>query len=210
MNNIYKNVLTNEMQKIYPILSEFRDDFYLAGGTGLALLTGHRVSVDFDLFSDNKIKKTLLKRVEVIFKKFPQQTILNTSDELTIIIGNTKITFLYYPFKKILPLESNKPISVLSAKEILVSKAYSIGRRGIYKDYVDLYIGLNENIASLSEIIQLAKEKYLSAFNDRLFLEQLVYLDDIEEVEIVMIDKSLPSKKDLKDFFSKKISEIKL
>jgi hypothetical protein len=28
--------------------------FYLAGGTGLALQVGHRVSVDLDLFTDQK------------------------------------------------------------------------------------------------------------------------------------------------------------
>jgi len=207
---MHKKVLTKEMQEIYPTLSEFQDDFYLAGGTGLALLIGHRISVDFDFFSDKPIKKTLLKKVEELFKKLPQQIILNTGEELTIIIGNTKITFLHYPFKKILPLESKEGIYIMSAKEILASKAYSVGRRGVYKDYLDLYIGLNENIASLSEIIDIAKEKYLSAFNDRLFLEQLIYLDDIEEVEIVMIDRPLPTKKELKDFFSKKISEIKL
>jgi predicted nucleotidyltransferase component of viral defense system len=210
MNNIYKNILTDEMQKIYSLLGEFQDDFYLAGGTGLALLVGHRMSVDFDFFSDNPIKKTLLKKIEEIFSKFGIQVILNTKDELTIIIGSTKITFLYYPFRKVLPLETDGKIQILSIKEILASKAYSIGRRGIYKDYVDLYVGLNDNLITLLEILDIAKNKYGLAFNDRLFLEQLLYLDDIEEMEIIMINRPLPTKKELVDFFSNKISEIKI
>lgn len=210
MNNIYKNILTDEMQKIYPLLGKLEENFYLAGGTGLALLVGHRISVDFDFFSDEPIKKTLLKKVEELFLGFQIQVILNTKDELTVIINNTKITFLFYPFKKILPLEKDGQIQILSIKEILTSKAYSIGRRGVYKDYVDLYIGLKENLISLSEIIDLAKEKYNEAFNDRLFLEQLLYLDDVEEMEIIMIERPLPPKKELVDFFSNKISEIKL
>jgi len=139
------------MQKIYPKLSELGEDFYLAGGTGLALLVGHRISVDFDFFSDKLIKRTLLKKVEEIFSGSKIQVILNTKDELTIIIGDTKITFLYYPFPKILPLEMDNRIQILSAKEILVSKAYSIGRRGVHKDYVDLYFGLKDNFISLSD-----------------------------------------------------------
>lgn len=210
MSDIYKNILTNEMQKIYPLLGEFQDDFYLAGGTGLALLIGHRVSIDFDFFSDKLIKKTLIKKIEKVFSKFQIQIILNTKDELTVIIGSTKITFLYYPFPKILPLKTNNKIQILSVKEILATKAYSIGRRGVYKDYVDLYIGLKENLITLQEIINIAKNKYQIVFNDRLFLEQLLYLDDIEETEIVMINRSLPSKKELIKFFSVKISEIKL
>ena len=58
MTHLHKNILTEEMQKIYPLLGDFKDDFYLAGGTGLALLVGHRISIDFDFFSDKIIKKT--------------------------------------------------------------------------------------------------------------------------------------------------------
>ena len=125
-------------------------------------------------------------------------------------MNNTYKNVLTSEMREIYPLETDKQISILSAKEILASKAYSIGRRGIYKDYVDLYVGLNENIASLSEILDIAKKKYSSAFNDRLFLEQLIYLDDVEEMEIIMINRPLPPKKELVNFFSKKILEIKL
>ena len=210
MIKIHKNILNEQMWKLYSTFAEFKDDFYLAGGTGLALLMGHRMSIDFDFFSDKPIKKTLIKKIETLFPKYAKQVILNSSAELTIIIGQTKITFLHYPFKKILPLEYDNNISILSAKEILASKAYSIGRRGVYKDYVDLYYGLIENITTLSEIIKIASEKYLTAFNDRLFLEQLLYLEEIEQTEIIMIDHSLPSKKEMADFFSKKIAEIKI
>jgi predicted nucleotidyltransferase component of viral defense system len=210
MNNIHKNILTDEMQKIYSKLGEFRDDFYLAGGTGLALLVGHRASVDFDFFSDKPIKKTLLKKIEETFSRFRIQIILNTSNELTVIIDNTKITFLYYPFSQVLQLETDNGIQILSIKEILATKAYSVGRRGVYKDYVDLYVGLNENLITLSEILDIAKKKYGLVFNDRLFLEQLLYLDDVEEIEIAMINRLLPTKKELVNFFLNKISEIKI
>jgi predicted nucleotidyltransferase component of viral defense system len=210
MNNIHKNILTDEMQKIYSKLGEFRDDFYLAGGTGLALLVGHRASVDFDFFSDKPIKKTLLKKIEETFSRFRIQIILNTSNELTVIIDNTKITFLYYPFSQVLQLETDNGIQILSIKEILATKAYSVGRRGVYKDYVDLYVGLNENLITLSEILDIAKKKYGLVFNDRLFLEQLLYLDDVEEIEIAMINRILPTKKELINFFLNKISEIKI
>ena len=207
---IHKNILTEEMKNIYPILAGFKDDFYLAGGTGLALQVGHRTSVDFDLFSDKPIKKTLIKKVEDLFSKYSRRIVVNSGDELTVIIGETKITFLHYPFPKILPLEPGEFFQILSAREILASKAYSIGRRGAYKDYVDLYFGLVKNIATLSEIINIAGKKYGEAFNDRLFLEQLLYLNDVEEVEIIMTNGPLPTKKEMIDYFSKIIAEIKV
>jgi len=36
-------------------LAAFKNDFYFAGGTGLALQLGHRISEDFDFFTNTKI-----------------------------------------------------------------------------------------------------------------------------------------------------------
>jgi len=210
MSDIFENVLTKEMRELYPALSNFKEDFYLAGGTGFALLVGHRISVDFDLFSNKPIKKTLLDKVDEVFSKFERQVIVNKKTELTVLINEVKVTFLEYPFPVVLSKEKNIPIEILSAKEILATKAYSIGRRGAYKDYVDVYIGLNEGVAGLEEIIRLAEEKYGGSFNGRIFLEQLTYLDDIEEADIIMLDSTLPSRQELINFFSREISKLEL
>ena len=98
----------------------------------------------------------------------------------------------------------------LSPREILVTKAYTIGRRGSFKDYVDLYTGVHENISQIEEIMTLAREKYGEIFNDRLFLEQLVFVDDIDEVPLEMKNSPMPTKRELVDFFSREIQKIKL
>ena len=51
------------------------------------------------------------------------------------------------------------------------TKAYTIGRRGSYKDYVDLYFVLAERHATLNDIIAGAEQKFGADFNSRLFLE---------------------------------------
>jgi predicted nucleotidyltransferase component of viral defense system len=196
------NILTTKARELFPKLSSFKDSFYLAGGTGLALQIGHRISVDFDLFSESPIKKTLIKKVEEVFEKESQEILVNNSRELTLIIGGVKCTFLHYPFDIILPLVTSGPIPLLSVREILAGKAYTIGRRGELKDYIDLYIGLRDSHSSLGEIINLANKKFRSAFNDRLFLEQLVYLDDIDSVDVIMVSGQIPTKAQLTDYFS--------
>ena len=196
------NILTQKAKLLFPKLSNFKDAFYLAGGTGLALQIGHRASVDFDLFSGAPIKKTLLKKVEEVFNGESREVLVNNSRELTLIVGGVKFTFLHYPFQVMLPLNKSEPIPMLSVKEILGGKAYTIGRRGELKDYVDVYVGLKDKHTSLSEMIDLAVKKFGEAFNDRLFLEQLVYLDDIDDVDIAMVSGVVPSKSELTDFFS--------
>lgn len=50
-------------------------------------------------------------------------------------------------------------IKLLSAKEVAVTKAYTIGRRGSFKDYIDLYFILKKKISSPEEIIKMAEKK---------------------------------------------------
>ena len=63
---MHTEALTEEGLKLFPALTAF-DDFYLAGGTALALQIGHRVSVDFDLFCDHVIDHAFLTRVTKVF-----------------------------------------------------------------------------------------------------------------------------------------------
>lgn len=97
----------------------------------------------------------------------------------------------------------------MDAKEIAVTKAYTIGRRGTLKDYVDLHFIVSDKISSLEEIMEMAKNKFGSDFNDRLFLEQLVYFSDIEEMEIQFLKKPI-AKNDLENFFKSEVSKIEL
>ena len=208
---LHIEALTKEAEALFPKLSVFKKDgFYLAGGTALALQIGHRLSVDFDLFSPYPIKKTLLARVETVYEGMPIETLVNNSRELTLLAQGVKHTFLHYPFPVILPLEKSDPIDLLSPKEILATKAYTIGRRGAFKDYVDLYAGISIGISSLQEVAGLAREKYGESFNDRLFLEQTVYLDDVVEDAVTMLNRPIPTKRDLVDFFSAEIAKITL
>lgn len=86
-------------------------------------------------------------------------------------------------------------------------KTYAPGRRATMKDYVDLYFILKAY--SLEELISLCERKYGDGFNKRLFLEQLIYLEDIEEVEIRFLKEKV-KKNELMGFFEKKTEEIRL
>jgi predicted nucleotidyltransferase component of viral defense system len=203
------DVLTPQARELFPKLARFRADFYLAGGTALALQINHRVSIDFDLFSDEPIARQLLRLAEGVFAGSDREVMVNNTDELSMNIDGVKFTFLHYPFAPCLPLRDDDPIPALSVKEILATKAYTIGRRGEFKDYVDLYAGLKGGYATLREIIDLARKKYADAFNDRLFLEQLVYLEDVPEAPIIFLEKPV-CRPEIEQYFSELISQFRL
>jgi hypothetical protein len=180
---MHREVLTKPAAPLFTSLGQF-SGFYLAGGTALALQIGHRVSVDFDMFSDTEIKRTLLPRLHTVFPNATIAPLINNADELTALVDTVKVTFLRYPFPTIAPLVLAEGVLMLSVKEIAATKAYTIGRRGAFKDYVDLYFSLVEGHTTLAEIIGMADKKFGVEFNSRLFLEQLVFLDDVEDTEI--------------------------
>lgn len=205
---MHPEALNKKGKEIFSKFSTF-SDFYLAGGTALALQIGHRISVDFDFFSKKPIEKNFLPKVKQVFSGKAVAPSVDNSDELTVFVDEVKLTFLYYPFPLLRPLPDYRDVSLLGIKEISATKAYTIGRRGSFKDYVDLYFVISERHAALTEIMELAGKKYGQDFNSRLFLEQLVYLKDIEDTKVIFL-KNKATKRDLEDFFTKEVAKIKL
>ena len=204
------DALTEEGKKLFPLLGKFKG-FYLAGGTSLALQINHRTSVDFDFFCADAIPENLLKEVEKTFAGYEVKISVNNSEELTVFVDAVKITFLRYSFpiySQYFEMEGVNPVreggsngvKLIPPKQIGFTKAYSIGRRGLYKDYVDLYYLLKGSYISLEEIVQGGEKIFGDGFNDRLFLEQLVYMKDIDEIGINFL-KAKVSKKDLESYF---------
>ena len=205
---MHTEALTEEGLKLFSALASF-DDFYLAGGTALALQIGHRISVDFDLFCDEPIDRTLLSKVQKVYADFPVEPVINNPDELTAFVAEVKVTFLSYPFPIIEPLVLVDRLPMLSIKEIGATKAYTIGRRGTYKDYVDLYFIIAEQYASLQEIIAMAERKFGRDFNSRLFTEQLLFMDDVHDYKIDFL-KVPVTPAGITAFFRDKIRELRL
>jgi hypothetical protein len=100
-------------------------------------------------------------------------------------------------------------IKILPTLEIAAMKAYALGRRATLKDYIDLYFVLKGKINSLEEIITFCEKKYSSEFDPRLFLEQLIYLKDVEKIEI-QFSKEKISIPEMEKFFEGEVKKINL
>ena len=204
---MHEKGLNKEGRVFLPHLAKF-NKYYLAGGTALALQLGHRISVDFDFFQSKKIPRSLWRGVEREFVGFPQKLLVNNSDELTLIVGQTKLTFLAYNFPRLFPLVKWRGLSLASVREIAAMKAYTIGRRGLFKDYIDLYYIIKSGLF-LGHILNDANKKYGESFDVRLFLEQLVYTKDIADTAIRFTGRSV-ALETLMRFFEKEVKKIKL
>jgi hypothetical protein len=46
---MHRDILTAKQVELLPLIGEFSRDYYLVGGTAIALYLGHRRSIDFDI-----------------------------------------------------------------------------------------------------------------------------------------------------------------
>ncbi len=132
---MHQEILNSQQNDLLPFLASFRD-FGLVGGTAIALHLGHRSSIDFDLFSNKefeneKIQGNILKGGKKIDHVFVDQ-----KDEYTVLVNGVKVTFLFYPFK----IGFDSEFSGIRMADLLTlsaMKAYALGRRAKWNDYVD-------------------------------------------------------------------------
>ena len=183
---MYPDILTDTQKALIPHFELFAKEYYLVGGTAIALYLGQRKSINFDLFKYDKIKLKSIKKWKEDLPVTPINTIYESSDQIHFIIGNVKVTFMQFPFK----LKSANHIHGLSMPSLLslaAMKAYALSGRAKWKDYVDLYFIMKDHY-SIKEIIKKADELFGSSFNGRFFRQQLGYFDDInysEKVEYI-------------------------
>lgn len=205
---MHLGAITSKQKKIFDKLKNF-PKYYLAGGTALALQIGHRISVDFDFFSKKEIPSQLLQKVKKIFQNSKIKIIINNKEQLTLEVNKVNLTFLYYPFPLIFKLKKYKNVNLLSILEIAACKTYALGRRATYKDYVDLYFILKKKHAILKKIINISQKKYKQEFDPRLFLEQLLYLEDIKDIKIEFLKNKI-TKQAIQRFFEKQVSKYEI
>jgi hypothetical protein len=202
---MYYESLNQKTKKIWDRCAFLHNDFYLAGGTALALQIGHRISVDLDFFSFNPIKKTLLTKVEAELGN--ASVLVNTKNELTLLVSEIKISFIHYPFPLKEKAVGTNMVPLASILDIASMKAYTMGRRRSFKDYVDLYYIISKNITSLDIIISNTKEIYKEGFNDRLFCEQLISPEDLNDEAIIWLSEK-QSKSNMQSFLKERVKEF--
>lgn len=189
MSKIYPEILDEARQKVFERLSAFKQDGYLAGGTALAMQIKHRRSVDFDIFTDKSISNSLKIKVKKIFG--PVDYYVDTGDQISFHTqDNISITLVWYYYKRLFPLVPTASLALASFQDIMADKAHTIGRRGVWRDYVDFYLVLKNKYLKLDQIIDLAKRKFGGEFNESLFLEQLTYYGDVDIVPVDFIGRS--------------------
>jgi len=175
-------VLSDAQKEVLSLLGPAlaNSDFYLAGGTALALQVGHRTSVDLDWFSPK------LGEPEALFRKlrsseidFEIQSI--SFETVYITIHSVQASFIGYDYPMLQP---NVPwsefgIQLAGIDDIACMKLSAIASRGSKKDFIDLYY-LIKHFHTLKDCLRLYNRKYGKRDMGHV-VRSLVYFTDAED-----------------------------
>lgn len=197
---MHKEVLTQQQIDLLPLISGFSKDHYLAGGTAVALHIGHRESIDFDLFTDSELKPGNI-RSKMVKKNLKYDVIHEAYDQFHLMTGEVKLTFFNYPYRIPHEFKFEQVITLPGLIDLAAMKAFALGGRAKWKDYVDLYFIIKEHFG-IDEIGRQANILFGDSFNLKLFRQQLAWHEDIDYTETVNYVREDPGEEEIRQFLT--------
>ncbi|MFQ5767612.1 MAG: nucleotidyl transferase AbiEii/AbiGii toxin family protein, partial [Acidobacteriota bacterium] len=157
-------------------------DFYLAGGTGLALWRGHRISLDLDLFSSASSLDTGERRrlIDDLAGSGPLSIIHSREGTCHLLVGRTSVSLFRYRYPLLDRASAWRGLSVASVRDIAAMKVSAVVGRGARKDFVDLYVICRE--MGIDAVLEACHARFPDHHD---FLSEsvraLVYFEDAEK-----------------------------
>ncbi len=195
-----RDILT-ELTDTAPFIAQYS----LVGGSALSLYLCHRKSEDLDFFTyaDTFDRREILDYIQR-FKNF--EVLNDNSDQLDLLLDGVKVTFFNAKWDFLKPVQQSQ-LNIASLESIAAMKTNVLFLRAKYRDYYDLYF-LTKKVMGLKDIFACA-QPVISGLTFKLFSIALLYIDDIEDDNIVHLDpKENLSKKDIRSFFEKMLQSV--
>lgn len=194
---MHLEILNAAQFELLPVLSQFKREYYLVGGTAIALHIGHRESIDFDLFKEKDIRK---KDVFSKLKNIDYKVSFADYNQINMLSKGVKITFFSFPYNVPINSELKGIIKMPDLLTLGAMKAFALGRRAKYKDYVDLYFIIKFHY-SVKEISEKATSIFKEQFIEKQFIAQLGYFKGINyDEEVIFLIPNPPTETKVQEF----------
>jgi hypothetical protein len=178
----HPEILTVAQRKSLKRLREFTalQDFYLAGGTALAIHLGHRRSQDFDWFTRERIDDAMRLASRIRGEGIPFTTEQIEKGTLYGAVMGVRTGFLEYQYPLL-----EKPVfwpegecSLASIPDLACMKLSALAQRGAKKDFVDIY-ALGSKAVPLKYMLRSYQKKF-SVKDVGHILRALTYFDEAD------------------------------
>lgn len=183
---MHPETLSKETNTVLNLIKDSVSEFYLAGGTALALELGHRISVDLDFFCiEDFSTREIIDRLK---NKGSLNITSQDKDTLNGSLDDVKISFFKYPYNLLFSTKEYQGVKLADERDIAAMKILAISDRGSKKDFVDLFVLLK--MYKLQDILKFFNEKYKDYnYNMLHILKSLTYFFDADlDLEPVYIN----------------------
>lgn len=161
-----------------------RRNFYLGGGTAIAIQLGHRRSVDLDWFTREPIPDPL--RLAEAIRGEGVELEVESVDEGTLHarVAGVKSSFLEYRYPMLRPLEewSEYGCRLAALEDLTCMKLSAIASRGSKRDFLDIH-ALGRTGIDLATMLEWYREKYGTGDVAHVVMS-LTYFDDAESEDM--------------------------
>lgn len=193
--------------KISSVIKE--ENFYLAGGTGLALQIGHRLSEDLDFFKNSQFNENLLiSNLKAKVESFEE--IFLEKQTVSVFLEGVRCSFFFYDVPLCFEPLKIEGIEVARWEDILAEKFKTLSQRGSKKDFYDIFAVIKIKNLSINEAISIFKNRFKhTGLNKYHLLRSITYFEDAEgEPDPILIGEWKYRWEDVKNFFIKNIKEF--
>jgi len=137
---VHPECLRPEAARLLPVVAKALQPLspVLAGGTALALQVGHRVSADFDFFTNDEFDPAAILRA-VQATSVEVQSLKLEPGTAVMIVDGVKVSLFQYPYPFAEPMELFNGTKVAGIVDITGMKLIAIMQGGARRDFVDLY-----------------------------------------------------------------------
>lgn len=182
---LHWDILDTKRRDLLPTFGSLKPEgFYLAGGTALALLIGHRDSIDFDFFKHDRFDTGSLWNT--VANAFSGHHVVKTQEEagtLSVLIDDdVRASFIHFPYPLVAPAIETPHFPIASMEDIACMKLNAMTGRTAFKDYIDMYFILQT--LPLTDIMRALQTK-MPSLEPLLALKSLAYFEDVREEHII-------------------------
>jgi hypothetical protein len=151
-------------------------DFYLVGGTALALQLGHRISIDIDLFTGNDFNAPKMR--DYLVGEYKAEVSYVETNTFLGYIDDVKVDLIAHKYPLINPVCSVDGIRMVSLKDIAAMKFNAIVQDGSrLKDFIDVSCLFQH--FSLQSMLEAYEKKY-EEVSGEIAKKALLYHEDVD------------------------------
>jgi len=159
------------------------NDFFLVGGTALALQIGHRISIDIDLFSEKAFDESAA--LNHLIDRYKFQLAYKHKNTLKGAINGVQVDLITHTYPLVQPIKTEEGVRLASLEDIAAMKLNAIVGNGTrVKDFLDVaYLSC---YLSLEQMMQACERKYAN-INPLMIIRSLCHTDDVIKDEPIKL-----------------------